>query len=285
MGLADQPSLFGPDYEQEPAKPPGELPEEMRVLITVKAAPNPSETYGETVCVAGLRLDVDRPGWVRLYPINYRELETNQKFKKYDIVSLQARPNHSDPRPESFRPLLNTVRREGHLKPWKPREPYVVDHLYESMCALLTGVRTNPPGKSRSLAAIRPRVVQGIDIEPHPGWTAEEQAKIDNYVNKLDLFERAPRTALEAPRFKGWYRYLCHSASCKGHRQGIIDWEWVALQRKLPGYDDQRLQAALRKKFLDEICGADRDVIFYLGNQAKRMRTFMVLGMYYAKRS
>lgn len=284
VDTADQPSLFGPDFEKAPAKPPGDIPVHMRVLITVKAAPNPSETYGETVCVAGLRLDLGEPGWVRLYPINYRELETNQKFKKYDIVSLQARPNHSDPRPESFRPLLNTVKHERFLKPWDQRRPYVVDQLHESMCELLANTRANPAGKSRSLAAIRPRRVLGIDIQPHPGWTPEEQAKIDHYANQPDLFDRAPRTALQAPRFKGWYRYLCHSGSCNGHRQGIIDWEWVGFQRKVPNYDDQRLQAALRTRFYDEICATDRDVIFYLGNQAKRLQTFMVLGMYYPKR-
>src|SRR4051795_1862707 len=100
VNSGDQQSFFAPDHERPPSKPPGDIPVQMRVLITVKAAPNPSETYGETVCVAGLRLDPEAPGWVRLYPINYRELETNQKFKKYDIVSLQAKPNRSDPRPE-----------------------------------------------------------------------------------------------------------------------------------------------------------------------------------------
>ena len=65
----------------------------MRVLITVKAAPNPSEKYGETVCVAGLRLDLDAGGWVRLYPVNFRELDSDGKFRKYDVVSLTARPN------------------------------------------------------------------------------------------------------------------------------------------------------------------------------------------------
>lgn len=30
-------------------------------MITVKTYPNPSETYGETVCVAGVRLDRSGP--------------------------------------------------------------------------------------------------------------------------------------------------------------------------------------------------------------------------------
>lgn len=70
----------------------------MKVLITVKAAPNPSATHGETVCVAALRLDLDSPGWVRLYPINFRDLVSSQRFRKYEIVSIKARPARADAR-------------------------------------------------------------------------------------------------------------------------------------------------------------------------------------------
>lgn len=41
-----------------------------KILITVKAYPNPSKTYEETVCVAGI--DIDTGKWVRLYPIKYK---------------------------------------------------------------------------------------------------------------------------------------------------------------------------------------------------------------------
>ena len=56
------------------------------MLITVKAAPTPSTTYGETVCVAGLSADPSDPGWVRLYPINFRHLDDTSQFAKYDII-------------------------------------------------------------------------------------------------------------------------------------------------------------------------------------------------------
>lgn len=67
-------------------------PTAMRVLVTVKAAPNPSAASGETVCVAGLRLDLGHEGWVRLYPINFRFIEQNHTFRKYDVLSLHATP-------------------------------------------------------------------------------------------------------------------------------------------------------------------------------------------------
>jgi hypothetical protein len=279
---ADQPTLFAPDPEGSLVKPQGALPVQMRVLITVKAAPNPSETYGETVCVAGIRVDEGHSGWVRLYPINFRELESERTFRKYDIVSLNARPASADPRAESFRPLVDTIRHERTVKGWEKRRPFVIDHVHESMCELLAAVRDRPP--FRSLAAIRPRVVQDLEIKLHPGWTPAEQAKIDRYIDQGDLFDQRPRTALEAPRFKGWYRYLCQSRGCKGHRQGIYDWEWVALQRHLTSKDDDHAKTELRRKFLDMICGPDKDTIFYVGNQAKRQQAFMVLGAFYPKR-
>jgi hypothetical protein len=276
-------SLFAPDPEFVPEKPPSDQLVLLRVMITVKAAPNPSEQYGETVCVAGIRLDPENAGWVRLYPINFRELDGQASFSKYDIVSVQARPNRGDPRGESWRPAMTTLRREGHLRDWSRRWPYLADHISDSMCGLLAGVRDHPP--ARSLAAIRPREVTDLDVEPHPGWTSADQAKIDRYMGQLELpgLTKTPRTALEAPRFKGWYRYRCASPQCSGHRQGIHDWEWVALQRNLVGRGDASIRAGLRSKFLDEMCAPDRDVIFYVGNQQRHQQSFMVLGLFWPR--
>ena len=71
--MSDQMSLFGP-AGRSPEKATDEV-RRLRVMITVKAAPNPSEKYGETVCVAGVSVDPSHPGWIRLYPINFRYLE------------------------------------------------------------------------------------------------------------------------------------------------------------------------------------------------------------------
>jgi len=277
---AEQPSLFAPDPGIVPQKPASRLPARMRVLVTVKAAPNPSERYGETVCVAGLRLDLDHVGWVRLYPVNFRELDGDSKFAKYDVVSLTARPSPGDPRAESWRPEIDTLTVERHLPPWRRRQDFVNDYVEGTMCGLIDAARSTP--SARSLAAIRPRQVTGLDIAPHGGWSPEEQRKIDRYVNQLTLLpEREPRTALEAPRFKGWYRYLCQDPACREHRQGIYDWEWVTFQRRLSGIDDQEARIAIRRKFLEEICGQDKDLVFFVGNQQARPQGFMVLGLFY----
>lgn len=281
MPSVTQPSLFAPEPGTAPVKPAGRLATRMRILITVKAAPNPSQTYGETVCVAGLRLDPDQAGWIRLYPVNFRELDGDSKFKKYDVVSLTARPNPGDPRAESWRPEIDTLTVETKLPSWPRRQAWVSEHVDGTMCGLIEAVSANPAAKS--LAAIRPKQVTALDIKPHGGWSPDEQRRIDRYVSQLPLpgMSRGPKTALEAPRFKGWYRYLCQAPGCRGHNQGIYDWEWVAFQRHFPQLPDQEAIAEIRNQFLLKICAQDKDLVFFVGNQQKHPRGFMVLGMFY----
>jgi hypothetical protein len=45
--------MFGQPPSEPAAKPAGDQVVRLRVLVTVKAAPNPSDKYGETVCVRG----------------------------------------------------------------------------------------------------------------------------------------------------------------------------------------------------------------------------------------
>ncbi|GAA1503600.1 hypothetical protein GCM10009827_015860 [Dactylosporangium maewongense] len=211
-------SLFGPNADGPDPKPQSDQAVRLSVLITVKAAPNPSERHGETVCVAGLSTDLERRGWIRLYPINFRELASDDKFRKYDIVTVDAKPARQDQCRESFKPLVGSMVNVRHLDPWKPRSKLLDPWVEESMCRLNRDARADH--SAQSLALVRPLRVDGLDIETHPGWTADEQRKIDAYVNQLDLLSSEPRTSLEAPRLRAYYRYHCHEPRCSGHPAG-----------------------------------------------------------------
>ena len=147
------------------------------------------------------------------------------------------------------------------------------------MCAVYRNAKADV--SAPSLALISAMQVDDLEIVPHPGWTREEQLKIDAYVNQFELFPGQDKSPLHAPRFRGFYRWRCHEPGCRGHRQGIIDWEFVALQRKLRHWDDAQSAEVLREKFLTDICHSGRDLAFYVGNQAKRSQTFSILGAYY----
>src|SRR5262249_35268591 len=160
---------------------------------------------------------------------NFRELGDEATFRKYDVISVDASPARQDARQESWRPRMNTLRIDGSLSPRHRRDwidPYVGQ---TTMCRLNAGATMRSP----SLGLIRPREVTDLIIARHPGWTPEQQVKIDNYVSQLDLFGNEDRIPLQAPRFTGAYRYVCAAPDCRGHRQGVLDWEFVGLQRRL----------------------------------------------------
>ena len=60
-----------------------------RVFITVKTYPNPSASYVETVCTAGI---VENEGWIRLYPVPYRVSSglADKQLKKYQWIDVDV---------------------------------------------------------------------------------------------------------------------------------------------------------------------------------------------------
>jgi hypothetical protein len=279
-----QESLFGGETRHATQKPRSDHQEKVRVLITVKAAPNPSEHYGETVCVAGIRFDdAGNREWVRLYPINFRHLESDDlRFKKYDVVTVDCVPAVNDQRRESWKPLLETLKTETHLPAGSVRRrEWVGPMAVDTMCGLYQDAKADH--NARSLGLIRPADVSDFKITEHPGWDKHEQAKIDSYVSQMDLFNDAAKTPLEAPKYIGKYHWRCQAQTCNGHESMNLDWEFVAYQRRFRNHGGQETKDALKAKFLDELCGPDRDTAFYVGNQAKRAHTFSVLGVYWPK--
>jgi hypothetical protein len=78
------------------------------------------------------------------------------------------------------------------------------------------------------------------------------------------------------------YRYECEDAECKGHSQSIIDWEIAQFYRRVRHSDDWRDR--MRKRWLDEVCGADRDTAFFVGNMHQHPRSFLILGVWWPPR-
>ncbi len=79
----------------------------MKLLITVKTYPIPSAKYDELVCTAGVREDGT---FVRLYPINFRDLPYSQQYRKYQWINVEvAKHAGRDVRKESYRPDTTTI--------------------------------------------------------------------------------------------------------------------------------------------------------------------------------
>lgn len=109
--------------------------ERMKVLITVKTYPIPSAKYDELVCTAGVRED---GGFVRLYPINFRDLPFSQQYRKYQWIEVDADKHRGwDARKESYRPNCDTIKLLGEPVRtggnWAERAMYVLARKSNSM--------------------------------------------------------------------------------------------------------------------------------------------------------
>ncbi|MFI6243396.1 hypothetical protein ACIBEF_26340 [Micromonospora sp. NPDC050795] len=279
----EQLPLWGPSTDEDPRpKPVLARPATLRLLITVKAAPNPSARYGETVCVGALGMDPPWTGWIRLYPVHYRDLDDDGKFHKYDIIHVDALPASQDQRRESWKPIVDTITTERHIASRQSRRNLLDPLVEDSMCWLNKQARDDR--SARSIALIRVADISSFQVKRHPGWSAEDRKKIAGYLNQLDLLESAKRSPLRVPRFTGAYRYRCADRHCRGHQQTLWDREFVALQRRLDQLTDAEAAEQLRNKFLTQLCAADRDVAFYVGNQAARPQSFSIGGVYAPRR-
>jgi len=98
-----------------------------KVLITAKTYPHPSKTHMELVCTAGVRED---GSFIRLYPIDYRYRPYWQWYKKYQWIEVEVTKNDKDPRKESYRPKIDSIKPLSEpiatKRNWEERKQYVL---------------------------------------------------------------------------------------------------------------------------------------------------------------
>lgn len=80
--------------------------ERIRVMVTVKAYPTLSRQYNETVCVAGVRMDTERPKHVRLFTAPFRDMEQAKQFFRFLAIGGSSPPRRlpTPRRPVVFSP-------------------------------------------------------------------------------------------------------------------------------------------------------------------------------------
>jgi hypothetical protein len=257
---------------------------EVKMLPLVKAYPNLSRKYGEVSCVAGL--DLDTGDWIRLYPVPFRSLEDKQQFRKYQPIRASVQRRSGDRRPESWRVDADSIEVIapvlGPERGWEARRPLVEPAIGESMCA----VRRAQRECSTSLQMFRVRevsdfVIDEVERDPEKSRMAEAWAAQGSLLDEGELEQQ--REALEQIPFRFQYRYRCSDRDCRGHLQSIVDWEIAQLFRNVRGQAEWR--QLIREKWLDQMCGADKDTAFIVGNQHQYPDGFLVLGVWWPPKS
>lgn len=251
---------------------------EMELVVTVKAYPTVSQTYREAVCVAGIRVDTPEPEWIRLYPVTFRDLEPEQQFEKWEVIRLLAAKHSTDLRRETWRPDTDSITRVrkvaagGH---WPERRWLLEPLLGPTMCELHRGRKGGGDGPSLGFVPVEEML--SLIVEEAEDWSPEQIALL----SQGSLIGK-DKQLLEKPGHSFFYRWLCREPGCRGHRQSIVDWELGQAYRRWQrsGYDPVE---AIRGKWGEEICAADRELFLFVGDQHQRPGRFMVLGAFWPR--
>jgi hypothetical protein len=250
----------------------------MRLIITVKSYPLPSNKYGELVCTAGIR---DNGDFVRLYPIDFRGLPYESTYKKYQWVEVDAERHDpsKDPRKESFRPRPDTLKLLGQplstRDGWQKRKEVVRKHPVRSLESL--GILQKQD--DTSLGIVRVRHIENVYYEPDDEeWKPSWRAKLD----QMNLFEDS-RRRLEKIPYKFKFNFYCDDDTCKGHNMSITDWEVGMLYlRSLErcGSNPQEAAEQVCEKYR-RICDLSANDVYFFVGTVLQWGSWIILGVFY----
>ncbi len=270
------------------------LPQEIskaRVLILVKTYPLPNASYGETVCTAGL---LDGKTWVRIYPINWRDLKDDQKYPKYSWIQLDLVRNEKDFRQETYKPRLGSdedIQVIGSIDTsddWAARKEYILQEVFTSMRDLIELAKSEG---AKSLATFKPAEIVDFTVEDAADREWKKQwlnRSLQTSMFHLDStgVARKQRLTRKLPySFK--YKFMA-AGEDRPREMTIQDWEigalfWNCLQRA--GGNEEQAKLQVRRKYLEEFT-TSKDLYFFLGTHQRHHRRnapdpFLIVGVFY----
>lgn len=251
---------------------------EEELLILTKTYPVPSAKYRETACVAALT----RAGAMRrLYPVPFRFLGGESKFKKWEWIRGVVKKANNDHRPESYRLDADFIQKLSEevssRNGWRHRLAYLEPHLVPSFEALET--RRQESGET--LGFVRPTRLLELQITPvkEVEWTETERLRL----TQEGLFEsESSRKAppLRKLPFNFHYLYECQTPSgTVEHRHMITDWEVGALYWNCVSSHGSNWETPFRAKLETEF--AHKDLIFLFGTVHKFPDQWLIIGLVY----
>ena len=208
------------------------------VVILIKALPRPSKRYGETVCCAGVTLNRE---WKRLYPVRFRYLESDQKFRRWQRIQFKYRvPN------DRFTLL----------------DPMIVPSA-STAAACGSSLALIRPSNTKFRYRKKSETVLEKEVKAYLG-TSRQQGLLDK---ELATFTPSPyEFAFSFYDDDGKHTWLCG------------DWETHATFLKWRSrYGEIESLRQLSGRYNDEY--PQKGFVFAIGNMAKRPQTWQLLGV------
>ena len=261
-----------------------------RVFITVKTYPTLSKKYDELVCTAGI---LDDGSWVRIYPLPFRKLDYENRYKKYQWMELPLAKNESDPRPESYRVTdISKVQLVGEpvgtKQGWAERKQIIFgkNEIHSDLTALIARANNN----ELSIAIFKPTELLEFVVEKtEREWDQNSLKSLKAKANQLSLFQTeddVKKEFLIVDKLPYKFSYRFKDSTGKESTLMIEDWEigslyWNCLNHS-EGNEDEAINL-VRRKYLEEF--SSKEIFLFLGTTRQfhgwAKNPFVIIGVFY----
>ena len=243
-----------------------------RVCVLVKAYPQPSKQYEETVCVAAVTED---HRLIRLYPIRFRHLDEARRFDRFDWIQVEMVKATDDPRPESHKVKEDSITILKRGKDIKPEErarlwlPCVVPSL--------TALHDAQKITGKSLGIMRPDE-GSVRFRYQPIDKAEQEEResiLDLHRAQQSLLEN-PLVRLPSPEYAFRYQFTSDGHQ---HSMQLHDWEVEATYHAYKRRYGSPANALEKMTEYYEQFAPARNLHLIMGNMHRRPWIFIIIGV------
>ena len=245
-----------------------------KALIVVRTYPTPAKTGVEVSCTAAI---TENDEWLRLFPVPWRYLPEDQRFRKYEWVELSVAKATKDLRPESYKLRQDGIRILSHLAPgkeWQARKEIILRLKAHCLCCL---ARERDERGFPTLGIVKPKKIERLIIEADtPTWTPAQLAVL----RQEHLFAEKPKRELEKVPFKFKYKFWCDEPSCSSHTMTCTDWELGESWRKWSSEYGDNWEAKFRQRYETEMI-EKYDTHFYVGTVHLHPGAWIIVGLFY----
>ncbi len=252
--------------------------ETKKALIVVRTYPTPAKSGVEVSCTAAI---TDKGEWLRLFPVPWRFLPSDQRFRKYQWVEVTV-TKASDARPESYKLKPDGIRVLSEplstTKGWQARKDVIYPLKAHCLCCLQ---KQRDAHGHPTLGIFRPKVITKLHITAEDAkWTDAQLALL----RQGHLFLRPPKTELEKIPFTFRYEFRCDHDECPGHKIICTDWEMGQSWRQWKTKYRDGWEAKFRGRYETDMI-LKYDTHFYMGTIHQHPHVWIIVGLFYPPRS
>jgi hypothetical protein len=255
--------------------------ERHRMLIWGQTYPELSQKYKETVCTGAVFLD--RPGLIRIYPMNLRYMDDEHRPRKWHIIEAGIqRPDHGDPRPESRKIDQTTMRLDRVLDTsdgWYERRKYMLrpEHMVEGMADM----EARQASSGMSLGIMQAVTVEDAWLEEVDSDDLENQrSKYQDIVAQQDLWDPGSKP-VPPLKYKPHLRFR-GPGDTKTYDRVVLDWETCELAKRCAAQADPT--GAFREHMLTKVFSEEHEPYIIVGNITPFWHVFAVVCIMYPKK-